>query len=453
MMLARALSSLVKSGDLTVLDAGGKMHRFGIPGQDPKSVIRLHDKALHHKLLIYPDLYLGEAYMNGTLTLEEGGLNDFLTLLAMNVSVAKPTLPERIAEKFIPLLQRIQQHNTIGQAQRNVAYHYDISVKLFELFLDKNMQYSCAYYTKPDNNLDQAQLDKMYHIASKLCLKPGMKVLDAGSGWGGLAIYLARTMGVEVTGVTLSAEQLKKATERVKEAGFQDKIHFYQKDFREMTGSFDRIVSVGMLEHIGVGFYKQFFAKTNELLTAGGIALIHSIGSPEGPRTSNAWMRKYIFPGGYAPALSEIARVVEKSGLLMTDIEILQLHYAYTLRDWQKKFRDNWKTAAALFDERFCRMWEFFLVSAEMEFRYYRTAVFQIQLSKNVNAIPATRDYMNSLRQEQMISSIVSPTIPVNESLESIGKLHATHIPISDKGNRVSLEYSRECNQSVTTRS
>lgn len=394
MWLASALRSVVKSGDLTIVDARGTAHRIGIPGQRPKSVIRLHDKALHLKLLVYPDLFLGEAYTDGTLTLEEGSLHDLLTILAVNLSVAKSTLPERMAKQFTPLLQRIQQHNPIGAAQKKVAYHYDLCSKLFELFLDKNMQYSCAYYTSPDNTLDHAQLDKMRHIALKLCLKPSMTVLDAGSGWGGFAMYLARTLGADVTGVTLSAEQVKYATERVQVAGLHDAVRFYQTDFREMTGAFDRIVSVGMLEHIGVGFYTQFFAKTYALLTADGIALMHFIGSPEGPRTSNPWMRKYIFPGGYAPALSEIARVVEKSGLLITDVEVLQLHYAYTLRDWQHNFRKNWKTVAAMFDERFCRMWEFFLVSAEMEFRYYRTAVFQIQLAKDKTVIPATRDYL-----------------------------------------------------------
>lgn len=394
MLWSCLLDYLVKTGDLTVIDAGGNAHRFGTAGQPPAAVIKLHDPALHHRLFFYPDLYLGEAYMDGTLTLEEGSLNDFLSILAINFAVSRPTLLERMSGSLLAVAQLLQQYNPVGRAEKNVAPHYDLSDQLYELFLDRDMQYSCAYYTAPDVSLDRAQQDKLRHIAAKLQLAPGMKVLDVGSGWGGLAMYLARTAGVEVTGVTLSGEQCRKATERVRAAGLESRVRFYQKDFRDMTGAFDRIVSVGMLEHIGVGFYRQFFAKTGELLTADGAALLHFIGRLDGPGTTSPWLRKYIFPGGYAPAMSEITRVIEKSGLLMTDIEILRLHYAYTLRDWQKKCRAQWPAVAALYDERFCRMWEFYLVSAEMDFRYLSTAVFQIQLAKNVNALPLTRDYM-----------------------------------------------------------
>ena len=274
-----------------------------------------------------------------------------------------------------------------------------MSEKLYALFLDKDWHYTCAYYTDPDNSLEQAQQDKIRHVAAKLQLKPGMKVLDAGCGWGGLAMYLARTFKVDVTGVTLSGEQAAKATQRAKEAGLSDCVRFYQKDFREMTGTFDRVVSVGMMEHIGAGFYKQLFEQTKTLLKPDGIAFFHCIGRLDGPGTTNPWLRKYIFPGGYAPALSEVTKVIEKSDLLMTDIEVLRMHYAYTLRDWQKRFRDNWKTAAAIYDERFCRMWEFYLVSAEMDFRYLSTMIFHIQIAKDVNTIPITRDYMFEAEQ------------------------------------------------------
>jgi cyclopropane-fatty-acyl-phospholipid synthase len=402
MLWSVLLNYLVKTGDLTVIDAKGKTHRFGVAEQKPKAVVRLHDASLHHKLFFYPDFYLGEAYMHGTLTLEEGNLNDFLTILALNFAVSKPTPLEKLAEKVAPLLQRIQQYNPVGLAQKNVAPHYDVSDKLYELFLDKDWHYTCAYYTDPDNTLEQAQQDKIQHVAAKLRLKPGMKVLDAGCGWGGFAMYMARNFDVDVTGVTLSGEQAAKATERAKQAGLSHKVRFLQKDFRTMTGTFDRVASIGMMEHIGVGFYPQLFTKTKELLTTDGIAFFHCIGRLDGPGTTNPWLRKYIFPGGYAPALSEVTKVIEKSDMLITDIEILRMHYAYTLRDWQQRFRDNWKTAAAIYDERFCRMWEFYLVSAEMDFRYLSTMIFQIQLSKDVNAIPITRDYM--FEAERMLS-------------------------------------------------
>ena len=394
MLWATVLNYLVKSGELTVVDATGKTHAFGVKGQNPKSAIRLHDKSLHYQLFFYPEFYLGESYMNGTLTLEEGTLNDFIELLAINASAMGPNVIEKISTRFAPVTQLLLQYNPVGRAQKNVAPHYDISDKLYELFLDKDMQYSCAYFADQNSGLEQAQQNKVRHIAAKLRIEPGMKVLDVGSGWGGLAMYLARHLGADVTGVSLSGEQVRKATQRVEEAGLQDKVRFLQKDYREMTGSFDRIVSVGMMEHIGVGFYKQFFAKTKELLKPDGNALIHCIGRFDGPGNTNPWLRKYIFPGGYAPALSEVTRVVEKSGLLMTDIEILRLHYAYTLHEWQKRFRENKEAVLKMYDERFFRMWEFYLVSAEMEFSHMGTMVFHLQLTKNIHALPTTRDYM-----------------------------------------------------------
>jgi len=391
---SKLLNYLVKSGDLTVFDADGKAHKFGTPGQKPKSVIRLHDKALHYQLFFYPEFYLGEAYMNGALVLEEGNINDFIELLAINASALGPNLLEKISTRFAPITQLLLQYNPVGKAQKNVAPHYDISDKLYELFLDKDMHYSCAYFTSADSSLEQAQQDKIRHIAAKLRIEPGMKVLDVGSGWGGLAMYLARVTGADVTGVSLSSGQIRKANERVTAAGLQDNVRFLHKDYREMTGVFDRIVSVGMMEHIGVGFYKQFFAKTKELLKPDGNALIHCIGRFDGPGNTNPWLRKYIFPGGYAPALSEVTRVVEKSGLLMADIEILRLHYAYTLHEWQERFRAQKEEVLKMYDERFFRMWEFYLVSAEIEFSHMGTMVFHLQLIKNINALPLTRDYM-----------------------------------------------------------
>ena len=394
MLWSKSLGSLVSQGDLTVIDAGGDVHEFGTPGDGPKAVVRLHDKSLHAKLFFRPDFYLGEAYMNGTLTIDEGSLNDFLAILARNFAVSNPTLFESVAETFAPLAQILQQYNPVELAQKNVAPHYDLSDALYEMFLDGDMHYTCAYFTNPEDSLEQAQQDKIRHVAAKLRLEPGMRVLDAGCGWGGLAIYLAKVANVDVTGVTLSKEQVKKATTRARAAGVENSVRFLLQDFRTVTGQFDRVVSVGMMEHIGSAFYKEAFAKTKDLLTPDGLAFFHFIGRLDGPGTTNAWLRKYIFPGGYAPALSEISRVIEKSDLLMTDIEVLRMHYAYTLRDWQERFRRNWDAVSQIYDEKFCRMWEFYLVSAEMDFRYLSTVIFHIQLAKNVNALPITRDYM-----------------------------------------------------------
>ncbi|MBU6475195.1 MAG: class I SAM-dependent methyltransferase [Alphaproteobacteria bacterium] len=396
MLWAYLLRHLVKSGDLSVIDAGGKRHSFGVAGQKPKSAIRLTDKSLHHKLFFNPEFHIGEAYMNDTLVIEEGSLDGFMTLIATNLAVweKQPSALKKFADAFTPVLQRLQQYNPVGRAAKNVAPHYDISDKLYELFLDKEMIYSCAYYADPANGLDLAQQDKLRHLAAKLRLEPGMKVLDVGCGWGALAIYLAKETGAEVTGVTLSGEQQKWAAARAEKEGLQDKVRFILKDIREVEGTFDRIVSVGMLEHVGVGFYKQVFEKVRDLLGDKGVGLFHFIGSLDGPCTTNPWLRKYIFPGGYSPALSEIAPVLEKTRLFMTDIEVLRLHYAYTLRDWHDRFQQNRAKAAALYDERFCRMWEFYLKMAEMEFLYLGTGVYQVQFAKDLHTLPLTRDYM-----------------------------------------------------------
>jgi cyclopropane-fatty-acyl-phospholipid synthase len=405
MLWSVLLKYLVKTGDLTVMDAGGVTHHFGDGGQ-PKSVVRLHDKALHRKLFFYSELYLGEAYMDGTLTLEEGDLHDFLTILATNFAVSKPTLPERIAEKLLPITQKIQQYNPLGVALKNVAPHYDLSDRLYELFLDTDMYYTCAYFTDPAHSLEQAQQDKVRHIAAKLRLEPGMKVLDIGCGWGSLAMYLATHYGVDVTGVSLSQEQVSKASKRAQDTGLQDRVRFIKSDYRDLDERFDRIVSVGMMEHVGVGHYKEFFAKNKALLKDGGIALHHCIGRLDGPGTTNPWLRKYIFPGGYAPALSEMTKVVEKSGLYMTDIEILRMHYAYTLKEWHKRFRAQWAAIAGIYDERFCRMWEFYLVSCEMDFRYLSTMVFQLQISKDADTVPITRDYMVDAERNKLFATV-----------------------------------------------
>jgi len=400
MLWAFGLKRFIRHGTLTVIDAGGRQHRFG-NGQAPGCTIKLHDKALHRQLLINPDLYLGEAYMNGTLTMESGTLHHLLTVFGVNLEDG-PAFPwEAIEDALSPILLRLQQWNRLARSKQNVAHHYDLSERLYRLFLDEDMQYSCAYFTSPDASLEQAQRDKKRHIAAKLLLKPGMGVLDIGCGWGGLAIYLAQRYGVRVTGLTLSEEQHRVATQRAKDAGLQDRVQFHLRDYRHETGSYDRIVSVGMFEHVGTRYYKTFFDKVKALLTADGVALLHSIGRADGPETTNPWLRKYIFPGSGAPALSEVLPVVEKTGLWVTDIEILRLHYAYTLAQWAKRFETHRAEIAQLYDERFCRMWEFYLASAEMYFRYCNVMVFQMQLARNINAVPVTRDYMVDGEREQ----------------------------------------------------
>ena len=394
MLLAHPLRRLIRTGDLTVIDAGGKRHRFGVPGQRPRASFRLHDRALHFKLALNPDLYLGEAYMDGGLTIEEGTLYELVELLASNLAVAPPLPLEALRDRLAPLLRLLQQFNPIGRARANVAHHYDLSDQLYDLFLDADRQYSCAYFMAPDDSLDQAQTDKKRHIAAKLLLEPGMRVLDIGSGWGGLGLYLAEKTGAEVTGLTLSTEQHARSNQRARDAGLADRVKFHLRDYREETGTYDRIVSVGMFEHVGVPHFPAFFATMKKLLAPGGVALLHSIGRMDGPGTTNPWLRKYIFPGGYAPALSEVLPVIERSGLWATDIEILRLHYAMTLHHWYLRFCRHRDQIAKLYDERFCRMWEFYLVGAEMDFRYLSTMVFQLQLSRKIDAVPLRRDYM-----------------------------------------------------------
>ncbi len=394
MLLSLLLRRAIKTGDLTLIDATGRTHRFGTAQQAPVVTVRLHDAALHRKLITNPELHAGEAYMDGSLTIEQGSLFDLLKLFGINQEQAPPLPGRRLARALMPILRRAQQYNPIGRAKRNVAHHYDLSGELYDLFLDADRQYSCAYFTRPEDTLEQAQEDKKRHIAAKLRLEPGMRVLDIGCGWGGLALYLARIADVEVVGVTLSEEQLKVARQRAEDAGLADRVSFRLQDYREDRGSYDRIVSVGMFEHVGVGHYGEFFAQVRRLLRPQGVALLHAIGRVDGPGTTNAWLRKYIFPGGYAPALSEVVPVIEKSALWITDIEILRLHYALTLQEWHRRFQANRDKIAKLYDERFCRMWEFYLIGAEVDFRYLGTMVFQIQMTKDIAAVPTVRDYM-----------------------------------------------------------
>jgi len=393
MLLSHLLHHLIRRGSLRVIDAGGAIHTFsGDPG--PQITIRLHNRALEWQLFLHPRLMLGEAFMDGTLTVEDASVYDFLDLVTSNIAAAPKSLLTPLYNGFGRAFRVFQQYNPLHRARRNVAHHYDLSDALYELFLDADRQYSCAYFTAPDQTIEQAQANKKRHIAAKLLLAPGQRVLDIGCGWGGLALYLAKECGVSVTGLTLSTEQLRVAERRAAAAGLADRVRFELRDYREAEGRYDRIVSVGMFEHVGVVHYAAFFAKVKELLADDGVALLHSIGRSDGPAATNPWLRKYIFPGGYSPAMSEVVPVVERTGLWITDIEILRLHYAETLRAWRTRFNANRERIRALYDERFCRMWEFYLAGSEIAFRHQGHLNFQMQLAKKVDTVPLTRDYV-----------------------------------------------------------
>ena len=392
-LLNKMMTRFVKQGQLTIIDADGKSHVYG-PGGEPSATIRLTDKKLYRQLFLNPELKAGEAYMDGTLICEEGGIRGLLNVFAHNRDGLRGHPLQKALKGWLKKIRKWHQRNKTSASRKNVQHHYDLSNDFYRLFLDEDLQYSCAYWPSLDITLEEAQRLKKAHIAAKLNLKPGMKVLDIGCGWGGMAIYLAQNYDVDVVGVTLSDEQLALGKERVKTLGLEDKVDLRLQDYRHVPESFDRIVSVGMFEHVGVTHYLEYFSKIKELLADDGAALVHSIGRKGGPGTTGAWIRKYIFPGGYSPALSETFAEIEKAGLWMTDCEILRLHYAETLKVWDERFQANRDKVAEMFDERFCRMWEFYLVISELSFRLGKHMNFQIQLAKTVDSLPIARDYM-----------------------------------------------------------
>ncbi|MGB3898034.1 MAG: cyclopropane-fatty-acyl-phospholipid synthase family protein [Mesorhizobium sp.] len=387
------ISRHIKVGRLTVIDAGGRSHQFG-DGSGQEIAVRFTDRLTQWKVLLNPELAVGEAFMDGRLIVESGTIYAFLELVFKNTSVEKLTGPARLLRRLSHLSRRIRQHNTLGRSRRNVAHHYDLDDALYELFLDKDRQYSCAYFENPDVSLEEAQMAKKRHMAAKLGLEPNQRVLDIGSGWGGLGLYLASVAQADVLGVTLSEEQFSVSNRRARDTGLQDRAHFLLEDYRRLDERFDRIVSVGMFEHVGVGHFDEFFAKAKTLLKPDGVMLLHSIGLSDGPSHTNPWIQKYIFPGGYIPALSEVLPAIERQGLVVCDIEILRLHYADTLKAWRQRFMARRDEAVALYDERFARMWEFYLAASETAFRYQGMMVFQIQLAHDQSAAPLTRDYI-----------------------------------------------------------
>lgn len=392
-LLNSMMSKFVQTGQLTIIDVEGRQHVHG-PGGEPKATIRLTDKKLYNSLFLNPELKAGEAYMDGTLVCEEGGIRGLLEVFAHNRSGLRSYPLQKVLKGTLKKIKRFHQRNKKSSSRSNVQHHYDLSNDFYHLFLDEDLQYSCAYWPSLDITLEEAQRLKKKHIAEKLCLKPGQKVLDIGCGWGGMAVFLAEEYDVEVVGVTLSDEQHALARQRVKDKGLEDRVDIRLIDYRDIDETFDRVVSVGMFEHVGVAHYNEYFSKIRDLMTEEGVALIHSIGRKGGPGTTGAWIRKYIFPGGYSPALSETFSEIEKAKLWVTDCEVLRLHYAYTLAEWDKRFQANRDIAAEMFDEKFCRMWEFYLVVSEFSFLHGKHMNFQIQLTKDVNAAPITRNYM-----------------------------------------------------------
>ncbi|HEX2843073.1 cyclopropane-fatty-acyl-phospholipid synthase family protein [Hyphomicrobium sp.] len=392
--LSHLLSTVVRDGNLTCIDSEGAEHRFG-NGEGPLVAIRLTDRRFERHLALDPEMAAGEGYMEGRLRIERGTVYDFIALVMRNLADRPfPSYAQHLAG-LRNWLRFVSQFNPSTRSRRNVHHHYDIDPRIYDLFLDPDRQYSCAYFTAPGMSLAEAQAAKKRHIAAKLNLQPGQKVLDIGCGWGGLALYLARAGDVDVTGITLSDEQLKIAEKRAHDADdLSHKPQFVIRDYREMTGVFDRIVSVGMFEHVGIPHYRTFFSTVARLLAPGGTALLHTIGRTDRPAATNPFISRYIFPGGYIPALSEIMAAVEASGLIVSDVEVLRLHYAETLRAWRHRFLANRPAAVAIAGEEFCRMWEFYLAGSEAAFRFENFVVFQVQLTRRINALPITRNYM-----------------------------------------------------------
>ncbi len=404
-ILDRALKTVVRTGTLHVTDPAGNIRQYG-DGSGSSVGFRITNAAAATKIATDADKYLGECYMDGSLIPTIGTIYDVLALLMHNAETYSMPKVAKAAYSLRKLIKRVDQYNPVGKAKQNAAHHYDLSGQIYDLFLDRDRQYSCAYFESDAVSLEDAQLAKKRHIAAKLGVKPGMKVLDIGSGWGGLGLYLAETCGAEVTGVTLSEEQHTLSNERAAQRGIADRVSFKLQDYRHLDQPFDRIVSVGMFEHVGVGHFKEFFGKVHGLLKDDGIAVLHSINRSDGPGATSAWVKKYIFPGGYIPALSEVLPHIEHAKLYVTDIEILRLHYAKTIREWYVRFANNRERAREIYDERFCRMWEFYLAASECAFRFAGMNNFQIQFVKNQHALPLTRNYM--FEEEERLRKIDS---------------------------------------------
>ena len=394
MYLANYLNKLIIEDGFILVDANLNNYVIGNPKKQNPIKLKLLDKSLHYKLLLYPDLFLGEAYSNGSAVIENGTLTEFLDIALKNVGRNETSTLSEFLNKLRGTYRFLTSFNLLKKSKSNVAHHYDISEDLYGLFLDSKKQYSCAYFKNENDDLETAQTNKIKHIIKKLNLKPNQRVLDIGSGWGSLAIEIAKASQCEVVGITLSENQLEYSKKKTKELNLENQVEFKLIDYRQLDEKFDRIVSVGMFEHVGRKFYKNYFNQVSNLLNDDGVALIHTIGSANPPRGPQPWITKYIFPGGYTPSLSEVAKPIEKSGLVISDIEVLKMHYSHTLRHWRDRFLGKKDRVLEMFDEKFFRMWEFYLSSCEMTFKWGDQVVFQFQLTKKFTSVPATRDYI-----------------------------------------------------------
>jgi len=394
MYLASFLNKLIKEDGFILVDANSIKYIIGSPKKEKPIILRLLDKKLHYKLLFYPDLYFGEAYTDGTVKIENGSLTDFLNIAFKNIGRGKINIFGQLLNKLRGTYRYLTNFNFAQKSKNNVAHHYDISDELYDLFLDEKRQYSCAYFKNENDSLEIAQNNKIEHIIKKLNLKPNQKVLDIGSGWGTLAIEIAKKTQCTVTGITLSENQYNYSIKKAKEFNLENQVNFKLIDYRHLNEKFDKIVSVGMFEHVGRKFYKTFFNQVSKLLNDDGSALIHTIGSVNQPRDPQPWVTKYIFPGGYTPSMSEVTGPIEKSGLMVTDVEVLRMHYFHTLRNWKERFLRNKSKVLSMFDEKFFRMWEFYLTSCEMSFNWADQVVYQFQLTKKFTSVPITRDYI-----------------------------------------------------------
>ena len=392
-MLYSVLKKIHFKGKIEFVDSSGKSHTFG--SGSPYAKIRFANKSIEKKVFFNPSLYIGEGYMNGEIIIEKGTIEDFLNIITASYDdFVMNNIFFRIYENISGFFKPLQQINKIFQSKKNVAHHYDIDENLYKLFLDKDMQYSCAYFHNDNMTLEQAQYDKKKHIINKLRIEEGMKVLDIGCGWGGLALQIAKETGAYVKGITLSENQFATAQKRAQEEGLNDKVKFALQDYRHEEEKYDRMVSVGMFEHVGVTYFPNFFSKTYGLLKESGIFLLHTIGQKGKPTATSPWIRKYIFPGGYIPSMSEIINVCEKQNIIISDVEILRLHYAHTLTRWYRNTLVHKEKIIKMFDERFFRMWEFYLLASKYSFINMGNVVFQIQIAKNINNLPPTRNYI-----------------------------------------------------------
>ncbi len=413
-LISRVLNGLIRKGRIEIEFADSALMRFG-DGSGPDIAVKFVDKAAVWDLLRDPELAFGELYMDGRLLQTRGDVYDLIALGASNLKAGLAPRWVKWWDAARIAMRRLHQRNDPVRARRNISSHYDLDHRLYDLFLDSDRQYSCAYFERPGQSLEEAQLAKKRHIAAKMLIDDRHRVLDIGCGFGGMGLYLAQNVGAQVVGVTLSSEQHAIATQRAADAGIADHADFRLQDYRDVEGKFDRIVSVGMFEHVGAAAFDEYFSHVRRLLTDDGVMLLHAIGRSSKPGATNPWIAKYIFPGGYIPALSEVLASIERCGLYVTDMEILRLHYADTLKVWRERFVEHRDEAKAMYDERFCRMWEFYLAGSESAFRIDGNMVFQIQLAKREDVVPRTRDYI--ARREDALRRRETPVqVPLRAS-------------------------------------